>query len=197
MEGPRGLSGPAVCPARPSQGAADPLREAETDEQWPLASCQPPATHLNTESSDASCTSCFCEDPQYCNTILRKQSQLRIILQVVNVVDVHTCDGTGGSRKAFSTAAARTLLLLGISSAESTATRPAQLLPAKCKNMNHHGAWGRCSPSAALQRHCLHIPDTTKKYGTPESRLTQASSGAMRCCTSAIWQELAAPAKQA
>ena len=55
-------------------------------------------------------------------------------------MDVHTCDGTGGSRKAFSTAAARILLLLGIFSAESTATRPVQPLPAKCTNVDHHGA---------------------------------------------------------
>ena len=61
---------------------------------------------------------------------------------MIDKVDVYTCDGTGGSRKAFSTAAARTLLLLGISSAESTATRPAQPLPAKYSNMDHHGPLG-------------------------------------------------------
>ena len=90
---------------------------------------------------------------------------------MIDDVDVHTCDGTGGSRKTFSTAAARILLLLGISSAESTATRPAQPLPAKCKNTDCDGAWGRCSPAAALQVHRLHMPDTTKIYG-----LTEASS---------------------
>ena len=43
VEGPHRLSGPAVSPVRPSQGATDPLREAKADDQWPLASCHHPA----------------------------------------------------------------------------------------------------------------------------------------------------------
>ena len=88
---------------------------------------------------------------------------------MIDKIDVYTCDGAGGSRKAFNTAAASTLLLLGISSAESTATRPAQPLPAKYSNMGHHGPLGGRSPAAALQGHCLHLTDTTQKYGLTEA----------------------------
>ena len=88
---------------------------------------------------------------------------------MIDKIDVYTCDGTGGSRKVFSTAAARTLLLLGISSADSTATRPAHPLPAKHSNMGHHGPWGGRSPAAALQGHCLHLTDTTEKHGSTEA----------------------------
>lgn len=96
-----------------------------------------------------------CEDPRQ----LYRVAILNTGLHVSDEVDARTCDGTGGSRKALSTAAARILLLFGMSSAESTATRPAEPLPAQHADMGSAWRLGQRSPKAPSKAHCLHIPD--------------------------------------